>query len=365
MKQLFSVVNFFALTFMAALALEASLASAQPPASVVPIGDESASFEVETILSDLDNPCGLTVRPTRTTSGPYDLFLAESGAGRILQLSTAKPDEFREVIVGFRTNPFNDHLPYRVGPLGLAFLTRSKLMVGDSGNPSGSDLLSVYILPSDGKAVQASGPDHSVGPLRNREGTDSGSINFLAMAKTDELVYLSVGGDDDQGVLLKAGINSNRLDYLQPLLIEDASRRPAARGGIAFIPPPQPPYLVVAEIGSYETPSDSSLVFYIPATGEMAMSLPTGLHDMMSLAYSPSGQLYATDFAWSDAPSGGVYRLDDVRIAGAQGCRAVRIASIPHPMSLTFTSDGVLYVTAFGNGENEKQGMLLKITGEL
>ena len=358
MKQLLFVVCFVALGF------RPLCTKAQPVAEVVPVADESANYQVQTILSDLDNPCGLAVRSTRAKNGPYDLFLAESGKGRILRLSTTDPDKFQEAVVGFPTNEFNDHLPYRVGPLGLAFLTaRSKLIVGDSGQPSGGDQLSVYILPADGKPLDAAERDHAVGLQENRAGADTGSVNFLAMAKSHDLVYLSVGGDGNQGVLLKAGIKSNRLAYLQPLPMEGSTRR-FARGGIALIPPPQPPYLVVGEIGSFETPRDSALAFYIPATGELAMRLPTDLHDMMGLAYSPSGQLYATDFAWSDEGAGGVYRLDDIRTDGKQDCRAVRIAAVAHPMSLVFTPNGELYVTAFGTGENEQQGMLLKITGD-
>ncbi len=359
MKKISSVFAFLALGFLPLLAW------GQPKASTVPVADETANFEVEILLRDLDNPSGLTVRSRRSTSGPFDLFMAESGAGRILQLSTDKPDRTREVITGFRTNPFNDQLPYRVGPLSLAFLTlRSKLIVGDCGHPNGNDQLSVYIVPSENEPLDASQRDHFVGDLRNSDGADSGSINFLAMVKSAEVVYLSVGGDDDQGVLLKAGIKANRLAYLQPLPIEGTSRR-AARGGIAMIPSPQPPFLVVADIGSYKNPHDSALEFYILASGKKAMSLPTGLHDMMSLAYSPSGQLYAADFAWSDPEAGGVYRLDDIRIEGRQGCQAVRIASVTHPMTLAFTPDGTLYVTAFGSGVNKKQGTLIKITGDL
>jgi len=329
------------------------------------LGDESVNFRVEVVLRHLDNPCGLIARPTRSKEGPYDLFLAESGAGRVLHVSTASPNDYRPVISGFPTNDFNKRLAFRIGPLGLAFLTpRSKLIVGDSGQPNGNDLVSVYTLPADGEVLDATKPDHSAGPLRNRPGTDAGNVNFLSMAKSGEMVYVSVGGDDDQGVILKAGIESDRLAYLKPLPT-NASTSGGAPGGIAMIPPPRPTFLVVSQIGSFETPGDSSLTFYGPATGEKAMSLPTGLHDMVSLAYSPSGQLYTADFAWAEENAGGVYRLDDVRRAGKQGCRAVRIASITRPMALAFTSDGTLWVTAFGSGMNTKQGQLLKITGDL
>ncbi|MCH2114842.1 MAG: hypothetical protein MK171_08035 [Pirellulales bacterium] len=329
------------------------------------VGDESANFLVDTILSDLDNPCGLAARPLRGGEGPDELFLAESGAGRILQLSTAHPKDFRPVIVGFPTNGLNKRMAYRVGPLGLVFLTaRSKLIVGDSGQADGADLLSVYTLPAGSEILDATARSDSAGPLRNRPGADAGNVNFLSLVKTDDMVYVAVGGDDDQGNMLKAGLQDYRLTTLQPLQSE-GTLGGGAPGGIAMISRPRPQFLVVAQIGSFEMPGDSALTYYIPATGEQVMSLPTGLHDIMALAYSPSGQLYAADFAWADESAGGVYRLDDVRRSGRQACRAVRIAAVTRPMALAFTSDGALYVTAFGTGENAKQGKLLRITGNL
>ncbi|MCG8448708.1 MAG: hypothetical protein MI725_03885 [Pirellulales bacterium] len=359
LKQMFLATSFAALWSLATYA-----AAQQQPESALS-GDESSDFQVETLLSNLDNPTGLAVRLNRLKTGPYELLLAESGAGRVLQLTTDKPEGFREVIVGFPTNPFNNQLPYRVGPLGLEFLpARSKLIVGDSGQPDGRDLVSVYTLPADGKTLDATNRDHSVGPLRNNADADPGNVNFLAMTKAAGMVFLSAGKEEDQGVILKAGIEANRLAYLQPF---PGKRNTSGRapGGIALIPPPRPSFLVVAEIGSLDSPGDSMLTFYVPSTGKAAMSLPTGLHDIVSLAYSPSGQLYAADFAWADEGAGGVYRLDDVRVEGKQGCRAVRIASVTRPLGMAFTRDGALYVTAFGSGKNEKQGLLLKITGNL
>jgi len=82
------------------------------------------------------------------------------------------------------------------------------------------------------------------------------------------------------------------------------------------------------------------------------------------LAYSPTGQLYAVDFAWKEEGASGVYRLDDARVNGQQACQAVKIASIQRPISMAFTPDGTLYVTALGASDSKKQGILVKITGE-
>ncbi len=358
----------FGLLPLVLLAAETGGQTLSPP---LPPTDAAEEFQVQTVLSGLQNPAGLAVRPSRQTEGPFQLLLAESGAGRVLQLSTADPENYREVITGFPVNRLTKRLPYKIGPLALALLTRSsspqahcKLIVGDSGRPAGNDLVSVYKLAPDGQALDAGQVDHSQGPLRNSPGAESGNVNFFGIVKSSEMVYLAVGGDDGEGVILKGGIQANRLAYLQPFAGKHATGGRASTG-IAVPPPPRPTFLVVAETGTWDLPADSTLTFYVPSTGESVMSLPVGLHDMIALAYSPSGRLYALDFAWADEQAGGVFRLDDVRVDGQQACQAVRIASLIRPLGLAFTPDGTLYVTALGPGENDSQGTLVKITGNL
>ncbi|GAG33499.1 unnamed protein product, partial [marine sediment metagenome] len=133
---------------------------------------------------------------------------------------------------------------------------------------------------------------------------------------------------------------------------------------VAIIPSPRPPFVVLGHSSRHESAEGSTLTFIVQPTREVALRLQTDLHDLVALAYSPSGQLYAADFAANDVVAGGIYRIDDARADGRQTCRSVKIASITHPLAMAFTPDGHLYVTAFGEGENAKQGSLLKITGD-
>lgn len=324
--------------------------------------DESADFEVEVLLSDLDNPTGLALRPTQAKRGPYQLFFAESGAGRVLSVSTGALEQVEEVIRDFPRGTLGQAPKYRVGPMGLAFLDRKKLTVGEQS----PNRLSGYVLPEQAEALLvAADRSYSVGPLQESIAEEIEDLNFSGLAKADQAVFVTTGGQASQGWVLKATIEANRLAYLQPLIDIAKVSHWGAPGGIAVIPPPRPAFLVVALMGSREDPRDSQLAFFVPATGKLAMSLPTGLHDIVSLAYSPSGQLYAADFSWQEEQAGGVYRLDDARIEGRSACRAVKIASLVRPMSLAFAPDGSLFATALGAGENTKQGTLVKITGEL
>jgi hypothetical protein len=105
------------------------------------------------------------------------------------------------------------------------------------------------------------------------------------------------------------------------------------------------------------------------------MALPTGLRDVVALAYSPSSnRLYAADLAWSAAGEGGIYRLDAGKVDGRSGLKAIKIASLERPTALAFAADNTLYAVALGapmkDGDKQdqdaaKKGMLVKITGDL
>lgn len=328
-----------------------------------PLEDESSNYEMETIHNELDNPGGLAIRSGSAKTGPHEIFIAESGAGRVIRVATDEPQQIDEVITGFSQGSFGDDPTYRVGPLGLAFLTRSKLIVAGGSADTGKNTIGVFALPEDGAPLTAVELDHSVGPIKTGASTDQGEPILFGLASTD-IALFTTWAEESQGWVLKSGIESNRLAYLQPFVSTKNATGVGRPTGIAVIPSPRPPFLVVAQMGSFETPHDSLLSFFIPSSGDLAMSLPTGLHDIIALAYSPSGQLYALDFSWADEAAGGVYRLDDARVDGRQACRPVRIAAVTRPAALAFAPDGSLYVAAFGEGENARQGLLVKITGE-
>ncbi|MBM3204206.1 hypothetical protein FJZ55_09935, partial [Candidatus Woesearchaeota archaeon] len=76
----------------------------------------------------------------------------------------------------------------------------------------------------------------------------------------------------------------------------------------------------------------------------------TGLHDITGLAYSPSGKLYATDFAWAEEikTQGGLFEL----VIEGEEVKPKKVLSLDRPTSLAFDKDGALYITVFGTGED-------------
>ncbi|NOY29565.1 MAG: hypothetical protein GXP28_05130 [Planctomycetes bacterium] len=319
--------------------------------SFAPLGDESENYSVEMVLAGLDRPGGVVLRASSAKAGPHELFLAENGAGRIIRIATDRPRKTSEVIVGLSKNSLEGEFFSQIGPVGLAFLTRTKLAVGGGGQGA----VGVYLLPDDGSAVAADEADHTVGASSNGA--------FFALTKSDTTLFMT-GANEDQGWIFQSEIEANRLATLGSFATTKKSGTLGMATGIAISPSPRPPFLVVAYLGDLETRQDSTISFYVSSSATMAMNLGTGLHDIVALAYSPTGQLYAVDFASEKEEASGVYRLDDARVNGQQACQAVKIASIPRPISMVFTPDGMLYVTALGASDSKKQGILVKITGE-
>lgn len=328
--------------------------------------DETADFKTETLLADLDNPAGLVFLPTQSHRGPYELLLAESGADRVLRLTTDSLDKPVEIVVDFPQGTFGASPGYRVGPLNLVFLTRTKFVVSAKGEGPGADTLAGFSLPTGGVTFVTADRSHSVGPIHANITAKIDDYHLVGLAKSDKVCYVTTAGQEGQGWVLKSQIEANRLAYLQ--LFIDVPKETSGMGapaGIAVIPNPQAEFLVVGLMGSRDTPQDSRLAFFVPASGDLALNLPTGLDDIIALAYSPSGQLYAADFSWHDEQAGGIYRIDDARLEGRQTCRATKIASVVRPFAMAFAPDGSLFVTAFGTEPNTKQGSLIKITGKL
>ena len=139
---------------VAALTLGPKCAFAQPAE------DESAGYTVETVLGGLDNPWGLAIRAGRDKAGPHELFLAESGAGRVIRISTNQPDKVHKAIAGFSVGASTTIPDIRVGPLGLAFLTRTKLIVAGSDGETGKREVRVYALPGDDSTHLNLAADH-------------------------------------------------------------------------------------------------------------------------------------------------------------------------------------------------------------
>ena len=352
-----------------AVAQQAADAGATVRAALPPFaepGDESAQYVVETVLADLAIPCGIAVRPGAPDAGPYELFI--SGGGQIVRFSTDKPGASTAAVTDFPLSAGSDAPQHRLRPMGLDFLTRTKLTVGVGGTGDGAPSIRVYALPEDDAAVAFDNIDHAVElTTASRRAATGGAGHFqlFGMTKTEDALY-AASGDESHGWILKARIEANRLTELQTFVATNSVSGVENPRAVVVNPKPQAHYLVAGQMGDVGAERDSAITFYGPVSGEVALNLRTGLYDVAGLAYSPTGDLYAIDYSWHDGKSGGVYRIDAAEVDGRQSCQAVKIAAASLPAAMAFTPDGALYVGASERGDSDDtdkpRGVLLKIS---
>jgi len=308
--------------------------------------------KVEEVIGGLSNPCGLAVQP-----GTGHVFISDSANGRVCRVIDGK---LQDVVTGSPKDVYGKGPFYDIGPLGLAFTADGKsLIVGDGGYKDGAECIRVYTVPEPGKPALNFEKDATatLGPLAAAEGL-LGEGNLYAIAVTPTALYVTCNGDDTKGWVAKADINGTKFGKLERWLPTKEMVQVDAPVGIAISKQGD---IVVGQFGEVNKPKDSLLSFYSAKTGKLLKNDETGLYDITGLAYSPKGQLYATDFAWMAAGEGGLFRID----AAAAGVKTTKIASLDKPTALAFAPDGTLYITVIGPKKDDenapKQGKLLKI----
>ena len=320
--------------------------------------DASAMFQSEAILTGLNNPWGIVLRPLRSAPGEYSLFIAESGAGRVLMVQTHKLEQAGPLIDGFATGPLGPDSALQVGPMGLRWITPSKLAV----TTAIERVVSVYGLPQDAAKINADDYEHDAG-LTSAAVSISGQ-GITSVATTELSAFFVTHSPSPADGLLRAEIAANRLKRIQPFRSDAEGEPQAFPVGLAVTPRDRPPFLVVARQPVSGANGGSRLTFYAISTEKVVLDLEVPLTNMSALAYSRTGNLYALDTAWNDPSAGAVYRLDDALEDGRQVCRVVKVANLPRPVGLVFANSRKLYVTTLGAGENESTGSVFEITGE-
>jgi len=268
-----------------------------------------------------------------------------------------------DVITGSPKDVYGKGPFYDIGPLGLVFTSDGKsVIVGDGGYKDGEECVRVYAVPASGKPAINYEKDASqkLGPLTPAEGL-LGEGNLYGLALTSSALYVTCNGDDTKGWVAMAELNGTKLGKLERWLPTKEAVEVDAPVGIAINKQGD---IVIGQMGEMNKPQDSLLSFYSAKTKKLLSNFETKLYDISGVAYSPSGKLYVTDFAWMKPEEGGLFRIDQ----SGNDVKTVKIASLDKPTSLAFASDGTLYITVIGpKGENENastQGKLLKIGKE-
>lgn len=315
-----------------------------------------AETKADAVLGALSNPTGLAVQPETG-----HVFVSDSAAGKIVRVVDGKAED---VITGFPMDLYGKGPKYDIGPLGLAFVDKDTLVVGDGSFKDGEEFVRVFTVPEAGKPAINFDKDAKakLGPLPEKDGLKPEG-NFYAIAVGKTAIYISSNGDDTKGWVLKSEISGTKFGELTRFIATKEAVEVDAPVGITMSAEGD---LVVGQMGEVNKPKDSLLTFYSAKTGKKLLNLETGLYDITGLAYSPkTKQLYAIDFAWMSPQEGGLYRLDKSNADGKQGVKATKILALDKPTALAFGKDGELYITVVGPKKEDdnapKEGSLLKI----
>jgi hypothetical protein len=298
---------------------------------------------IDTVLTNLRQPCGITVQPGGTADR-YELLIAEGGAGRIVRWSNLERDATPTVVEGVPTSETNRSRPQ---PVPIAFLDAGLIVVGTTAD--GGGVLRVFELPEKDEALRANEPRDAV----KADGEVSACVAIARSRSNDyvpDLLLTVARLHNGATALWKSRVQAGTLGPLQPFGPTAGANPPSA-----ITTSPTGRFVVVERPAGAD---DSRLVFYSPIDGAVELSMPLELSDVVALAYSPSSSnLYAAD------AESGVFRIDDASAAGRPASRAVKIADVVGPTSLVFAPDGALYATTLGRSGDV--GTLTVITGDL
>jgi hypothetical protein len=184
--------------------------------------------------------------------------------------------------------------------------------------------------------------------------------NYYGVAASEDAIYVTCNGDDTKGWVARADRSGTTVSNFRRYIATKEATQVDAPVAVTISPRGE---VVVGQMGEITIPEDGLLTFYNAKNGKMKMNFEVGLNDITGLAYSPEkrNRIYATDFVWHDTTQGGLFQLVPKKgDNNEQTITAKKIVSLDKPTALAFGSDGTLYITVIGSGEN-KPGQLLKI----
>ncbi len=328
----------------------------------------AADVSAKTVLTGLSEPRDVAIRPGGTPES-YEIFVADMGARRVIKMASDKPNESTEVITGF-PEVASDSDEARTGnPLCLLFLDSGHLVAGLAGSPPEVRL---YQLADADAPISADEAKQRVTAELREDAPHFPPDRCHALIRTrpndvvSDALLVTVASLDEP--LSKIPIRAGMLGTMTQFETKSGSGPTVSRPAALAVS--DQGYVVVAEGGFRQ--KEMQLMFLNPTNGQVVMRVPTGLSELVGLAYSPkTGNLYAAAKADGTPNEVGVFRIDEASgksfLVDVRAATAVKVADVARPTQMAFGPDGALYVTALGEpGDDESpRGVLLKLTGEL
>ena len=298
----------------------------------------------KTSVVHLDNPSGVCVH-----GGTGHVFVTSRQG--VFRFVPGKPGKIYLEVEGFPTDIYGKGPMYNIGPLGCTLWGTDRLIVPDGSRKDGEEVIRIYkiedALPA--KPRKETEAEFTLGPIKGTgEGAnEKGEGNFYQAVVWNDAIYVTSNGDDTKGWVVVSKIVDGKPGDLTPTIATKEATQSDAP--VAITVSPDKSQLVIGQMGEVKVPGDSLLTFY-DKDGKLVKSLKTGLHDITGLAYSPSGKLYATDFAWAEEikTEGGLFEL----VIEGEEVKPKKIISLDRPTALAFDKEGALYITVFGTGKD-------------
>lgn len=310
----------------------------------------AAEPTVKVVVDGLDNPSGVAVQP-----GTGHVFVAShAGVHRV----DPKSGKINAEVTGYPepTDIYGKGPKYPVGPLGLAFINKEWLVVGDGSRVDGEELVRIYKVGETAAAKPQKEADaaQTLGPIGPCEESPKGEGNFYGVATNGKSIYVTCNGDDTKGWIAHAALTDGKAGKLTLKIATKPQTEVDAPGPIAFGANGK---LVVGQIGEVNVAGDSLLTIY-NEEGKLETKVKLGINDICGLAAHPkSGKWFATDFSWIDATKGGLFALEPTSLESP----AKKVIGLDKPTGCAFDADGTLYIATFGTGE--KKGQIVKVSG--
>ncbi|UCG17699.1 MAG: hypothetical protein JSV19_06655 [Phycisphaerales bacterium] len=290
-------------------------------------GDEPRTMTVVTpLVESLNNPTAVLV------AADGRLFVAESGAGRILAVDA--DGNVSTLIEGF---PLGTYTPFDIGPLSLATAADGTLIVGEGGNRAGRDRVSFY--STDGVRTAE--------PLTPVAGSD----------------LFDVVVEPSSGNLYIAGTGSNRIYVAAPAdtggfeqatdFVTDTTADPiraAAPSALAFDAQGR----LLAGFADDAGGKIVALNTDAQAQSLLIETLVSEAAPIMSIAIRPSDNAIA--YAEQDGPHSG-----SVVIIAPEGIASTFASGLAGPTDIVFAADDLMYAALMGDPPNGNAGQVVTI----
>src|SRR4051812_30568428 len=143
---------------------------------------DANAVTVKKVLTGLNNPHCIGVRPDGSDEA-YEVFVAESGAGRVIKTRSEGLQKRIDVVSGFSTKPVNDDSFSSPGVYSLHFLDHMRLVVA-GGDDNGAPFVRIYELPEPESPLTADQHKQEVNMLESSKEPKFEAHVFRSIART-------------------------------------------------------------------------------------------------------------------------------------------------------------------------------------